>query len=196
MPAVRSPHSFEYNLNVFPASNTLHKPISPVLSCPFTATSEGDTIYYFAHAVILPCLSVLDKFFPGLELKVEREKEDKAKIPSEDKNEDSKAFLDFHFSARFKMPPEETQNPWEPVIIYEAKKPGGIWPKDWDAERNQGKLIRNAEKIAQQGRKYLTAFKIGTVVYGDGVRLPSSRSVVCTTTQHRIFRTMLRNSLS
>jgi hypothetical protein len=112
----------------------------------------------FYFAVILPCLEILDKLYNQLEIRVECEKERKLPLDfdgdeagesdestdgendngdedaGEDKEDATEAsvFIDYHFSARFKVPDGEEKHEWEPVLIFEAKKPGTIWPNEWD----------------------------------------------------------------
>jgi hypothetical protein len=177
-----------------PSTSVLHYPISPIFSTAFTATTKGGMGFYFA--VILPCVEILDKLYNPLEIRVECEKERKLRIDlggdeagesdestdGENDNDDdvdddkedateASAFIDYHFSARFKVPDGLEKHEWEPVLIFEAKKPGTIWPNEWGPETTGGNLVGNAFKMAEQGRKYMHAFGVGQVVYGDGTAM-------------------------
>jgi hypothetical protein len=184
-----------------PSTSVLHYPISPIFSTAFTATTEGDMAFYFSN-VILPCLEILDKLYNPLEIRVECEKERKlpvdlggdeagetdASTDGENDNDDedateASAFIDYHFSARFKVPDGEEKHDWEAILIFEAKKPGTIWRPEWDPAATGGKLKGNATKMAKQGRKYMLAFEIGQIVYGDGtgmcgIQLPAENMLM------------------
>jgi len=76
------------NIDKFPKSRVLHPPMSPILSRPFHAISEADALFYFCNAVVIPTLHIVESFFPHVEIKVEGEKEETAKIQKEDEEED------------------------------------------------------------------------------------------------------------
>jgi hypothetical protein len=158
----------------------LHVPVSSVLFRPprtFTAESEGDASFYFANSVILPCLHIINKMFDKVEIRIQCEKEKKVTFdelnvqPGANQVEETKVYVDFHFSARHNVPEGDDENEWETFLLFKAKKPGSIKPKEWDPAKTGGELEGNAFLIAQQGRRYLSAFEATEIIFGDGVQM-------------------------
>jgi hypothetical protein len=94
-------------MQYLPPFRILHPLISPILSYPFYAENEADAILYFAN--VFSTMYILEWFFLGAQIRVEREKEETVKI---DGVQEAKAFVDFMFSARLLTEEDDMEEEW------------------------------------------------------------------------------------
>jgi len=93
-------------------------------------------------------------------------------MPLRKRRKKVKALADFHFSVRSHGEESQNEAQWDRLFVLEAKKPGSLWPNEWDPTLTHGsRLGKNATLMSQQGRKYLTRFGVTDIIYTDGVRI-------------------------
>lgn len=132
--------------------------------------SEADGLFNYCNAAIIPALHIVERWYPDVEIKVEREREEQATIQQQHiQPEQVQARADFYFMVRLRG---EDETGWARLFVLEAKSPGSLWPREWDpaTDLHQG-LGANATLMAKQGRKCLTGFGVVDILYADGARI-------------------------
>jgi hypothetical protein len=147
-----------------------HPPLSPILFTQYEPKTEEDGIDYSHFAIFDPVITILQGYFPSLQIRTFSEDTHVRTIGSES----AESRMDVLIKAR---PLAFPQNDWETILLYEAKAPGTLWREDWDnTVRGERRLQKNARILGGQGRKYLQAAHYSEVVFGDtqalaGIRL-------------------------